>query len=140
MKVLMYGNRKEDPSYWDISTPEKEEAGFRCLFRHLDENWQMFQYAADDNEYTVKQLKELEELEILLKDGKVPKLFIEESKKSLAELPRVRNQVARQQEELELAQKAKTGDIKAIKWLLRSIQGSEYADWSIIEVMNPLEG
>ena len=89
MKVLMYGNRKEDCSYWDISTPEKEEAGFRCLFRHLDENWQMFQYAV---------------------------------------------------EELELVQKAKAGDYKSIRRILRSIQGGECAEWSIIEVMNPLEG
>jgi hypothetical protein len=140
MKVLTYSNCKQDPVYWDISTPEKEEAGFRCLFRHLDENWHMFQYDISDDDYTVKRLKELEDLEILLKDGKVPELFIEESKKKLLEfLPRIRSQVAREKEEMELAQKAKAGDYKSIRRLLRSIQGGEYAEWSIIDVIDPLE-
>ena len=41
-KVLVYSNRKIDPIIIDASTPEKEAAAFLKLFKHLDEDWQVY--------------------------------------------------------------------------------------------------
>lgn len=42
MKILIYGNRKTDPTIYDISTPEKENAAFLLLFKMLDEDWEVY--------------------------------------------------------------------------------------------------
>jgi hypothetical protein len=42
MKVLVYGNRKQDDDLYDISTPEKEDAAFLLLFKTLDEDWGVY--------------------------------------------------------------------------------------------------
>lgn len=42
MRVLVYGNRKEDNTYYNISTPEKRNASYLALFKHLDENWNLY--------------------------------------------------------------------------------------------------
>jgi hypothetical protein len=42
MQLLIYGNRKEEPTYYDISTPEKELAAFLVVFRELDNFWQVY--------------------------------------------------------------------------------------------------
>jgi hypothetical protein len=42
MKVLIYGNRKQDDEIYDISTPEKEAAAYLLLFRLLDEQWEVY--------------------------------------------------------------------------------------------------
>jgi hypothetical protein len=41
-KVLVYSNRKIDPIIIDTSTPEKEAAAFLKLFKHLDEEWRVY--------------------------------------------------------------------------------------------------
>lgn len=42
MKILTYGNRKEDPSFIDVSTPEKEQAAFLLMFKHLRDSWDVY--------------------------------------------------------------------------------------------------
>jgi hypothetical protein len=42
MKVLIYGNRKQDSDIYDVSTPEKEAATYLKLFQYLDEKWQVY--------------------------------------------------------------------------------------------------
>lgn len=42
MKVLIYGNRKEDDTIYDASTPEKEAAAYLRVFKELDEYWQCY--------------------------------------------------------------------------------------------------
>ena len=42
MKILIYENRKSDPLYLDISTPEKEELAFIYLFEYLDDEWNVY--------------------------------------------------------------------------------------------------
>lgn len=42
MKVLIYGNRKQDDEMYDISTPEKEAAAYLVVFKTLDEDWQVY--------------------------------------------------------------------------------------------------
>jgi hypothetical protein len=49
MKVLVYGNRKSE-EMWDASTPEKEEAAFKALFKFLDEEWDCYCELADAKE------------------------------------------------------------------------------------------
>lgn len=39
MRVLIYGNRKQDDDIYDISTPEKEAAAFLTLFNYLNDEW-----------------------------------------------------------------------------------------------------
>ena len=48
MRVLIYGNRKQDDDIWDISTPELEEAAYRELFKTLDEYWQVYADLGDE--------------------------------------------------------------------------------------------
>jgi len=38
MRVLIYGNRKQDDYIYDVSTPEKEARAFIQLFQYLDED------------------------------------------------------------------------------------------------------
>ncbi len=42
MKVLIYGNRKQDDEIYDISSPEKEAAAFLRLFKNLDNGWRVY--------------------------------------------------------------------------------------------------
>ncbi len=42
MKILVYENRKCDPEYWDISTPEKRTAAYLAVFQYLDDAWQVY--------------------------------------------------------------------------------------------------
>lgn len=136
MKALMYSNRKEDAIYWDISTPEKEIAGIKCLFNHLNEVWELFNY--NHEFYHAAQLKELEDLKVLLDENKIPEILVKETKEKLERLLYLRHMYDNYKEEKELSKLAKAGDIKAIKKLLRDIQGCEYSDWRIINVIDPL--
>jgi len=43
MRILVYGNRKSDDTYYDISTPAKEDASYLALFKILDEEWEVYQ-------------------------------------------------------------------------------------------------
>lgn len=42
MKILVYGNRKADDTYYDVSTPGKENAAYLALFKILDEEWDVY--------------------------------------------------------------------------------------------------
>lgn len=43
MKVLIYGNRKQDDEIYDISSPAKEAAAYRKIFETLDSYWQVYE-------------------------------------------------------------------------------------------------
>jgi hypothetical protein len=43
MKLLVYGNRKQDDMIWDVSTPEKRAAAFLALFAVLKDDWQVYE-------------------------------------------------------------------------------------------------
>ncbi len=51
MKLLVYGNRKQDDQIWDISTPEKRAAAFLELFAILRDDWQVY----ESSELTTKE-------------------------------------------------------------------------------------
>jgi hypothetical protein len=41
--ILLYTNRKVyPPVLWDASTPEKRSNALLCLFRYLDEQWEVY--------------------------------------------------------------------------------------------------
>lgn len=44
MKILIYGNRKQDDMMWDISTPEQRAAAFLILFQYLRDEWNVYNY------------------------------------------------------------------------------------------------
>jgi pantothenate kinase len=138
MKVLMYGNRKEGSTYWDISNPEKEVAGLRRLFQHLDEDWQMFEVEEHTFEEE-KEIKELEGLKELLDNNKIPDILLEISKKKVARLAEIQKEKQNNTKQIELAKRARAGDAYAIGKLLRAVQHTDYGEWSIINVANPLE-
>lgn len=59
MRVLIYGNRKQDDYIYDVSTPEKEARAFIQLFQYLDEDQDV--YAGDltrEEEVLYKRAKE----------------------------------------------------------------------------------
>jgi len=41
-KVLVYSNRKQDPQFWDVSTPELHAGAMLELFRCLDKSWEVY--------------------------------------------------------------------------------------------------
>lgn len=63
MKILIYGNRKQDDEIYDVSTPEKEAATFLMLFKLLDEEWMVY-----DSGLTAKE----EPLYLAAKAGDAP--------------------------------------------------------------------
>lgn len=62
MKILIYGNRKQDPDVYDISTPEKELAGYLMLFNILDQDWNVYdEIKSEKSMYKKSSLGLLEE-------------------------------------------------------------------------------
>jgi hypothetical protein len=54
MKILMYSNRKNDvPLCYDISTPEREAAGYLLLFGFLKDEWQVYVDLEEDEDPSV---------------------------------------------------------------------------------------
>lgn len=43
MKLLIYGNRKQDEDIYVIDTPEQEEKAYRAIFKELDDYWQVYE-------------------------------------------------------------------------------------------------
>lgn len=50
MKILIYGNRKQDDEFFDISTPAKELAAYLKIFRILDEDWDVYRELSKDHQ------------------------------------------------------------------------------------------
>ena len=53
MKILIYENRKQDPMYIDISTPEKRDKGFMYLFKYLRDQWQVYTDELSDKDHAL---------------------------------------------------------------------------------------
>jgi hypothetical protein len=43
MKLLIYGNRKQDDMIWVIDTPEQRAQAFLALFKYLRDEWQVYE-------------------------------------------------------------------------------------------------
>jgi len=134
VKILLYENRKIDPICWDVSTPEKEKAGFLALFNYLDKDWGYY----DGLEEWEKELADVNELLKKLNSLK------EECLKDIFQHEKERLKVQKKElEELKqryfMLQKARNGNAVAAKSLLSQRLEYEYEYWQIIEVENPLE-
>ncbi len=134
-KALKYGNRKEESTYWDASTPEKEAAALQLLFKHLDEDLRCYCMDVSDLESSLKDLKDLE---LSLLNGKIPKLIEEETKLKLKQIPEYERLISKAHYEKGLYTRAKYGDVKAIRSLLRSRQYYDYEEWELVDVIDPL--
>jgi len=116
-KVLVYENRKIDPTIWDISTKELEDKAFKSLFKLLRTEWEVY----SDLDYPDDTRKELESCTHQC-EGHKPNDYEEELRSHLYQF--------------NLYTKAKKGDIRAIKELLnyRKDHDYEYEHWQILEV------
>lgn len=126
-QILIYGNRKAEDVFWDISTPELRAAAFLDLFKYLDEVWSVYldldeQPEAEVEGYPPDHVKGC-------KCGRCFKLDSPEEKR------RQESSAKRQKEQKDLYIKAKAGDAKAAERLLSSRKDSEYEEWSIGEVI-----
>ena len=134
MKILIYGNRKQDPDMYDISTPEKEAAAYLKLFNYLDEHWQVYCDLEDDVEDLVVCEACTKELHRLCEGDcscdKDPNC----KSKSRYALDEVRVAKAhKRQYDL-----AKSGDAAAAKKLINSRKENEYEEISFGSVIDPL--
>lgn len=62
MKVLVYGNRKQDDMIWDISSPEKHSKAFLKLFNYLRDEWHVYEGDYWGGQSESKMQKQLYEL------------------------------------------------------------------------------
>lgn len=118
-RILSYGNRKSDPQYWDVSTPELEAGGFLALFEELDSNWQLFAGMVSAPEEPVKPAEHPEGCRC---NGCAD--YADRAKAYPAEL-------AEHERFLKLYEAARAGNALAALRLLEIIKGQEYAEWSI---------
>jgi hypothetical protein len=127
-KVLMYGNRKCDPTFWDVSSRSLEDKAFLELFEMLDEHWEVY---SDLGEIEQPQLPSLTQEQIdALPEGRVKQTALEEQKEYPERL-REYKQAVRQKE---LYDKAKQGDTESLKSLMRRRKSHEYEQWEICDV------
>jgi len=141
MKVLIYGNRKQDDMMWDASTPEKEKAALRQLFECLDESWQVYGEIKDTKEVKrqEKKVEELREAVEEVKNGKIPKALEAAGRNNAVAYERAKREFASLKEQNGYYEAAKNGDDKALKILLQIRKGYEYEEWDYGDVIDPLE-
>lgn len=141
MKVLMYENRKQEAVFWDASTPEKEAAALKCLFKFLDETWEVYgdlKVPADLGRISEID-QEIKSIESAAADKSIllPKSMLDGGKARLDALKRERRHVSANAER-ELYEKAKAGDSKSVLKLLTMHKGYEYENWNFIFIQDPL--
>lgn len=138
MKVLKYGNRKCNDVLWDASTPEKEKAALRCLFKLLDDQSMYCDLDLEEIAATRKKIDELEKLETDSKEGRIPASLKEYVAMKVEEIRSKREMFAHIQRQRNWYLDALTGSDAAIKLLLIDRKGFEYEEWEFIEVRDPL--
>jgi hypothetical protein len=136
MKILRYGNRKQDDMFWDASTPEKERAALRRLFEFIDETWQV--YSIEDESDT-KEQKELEEVAACLKAGWFPAALRREAEEKVKRLEELKKENARHTTHADLYKKAKAGDDDALRRLLLYRKKYEYEEWEWVVAEDPFK-
>ena len=137
MKILKYENRKCDPAYWDISTPEKKEAAFWRLFKLLEEEWSVYQF--DDVEKNISNSKSI--VAMLTKDleGTVSENAAIVIRKELNANIRVLKDWQTYEDQILFYKGAKSGNFKSLMNLLKCREDYEYERWSIETVIDPLK-
>jgi hypothetical protein len=141
MKILVYENRKCDPSYYDASTPEKELAAYLLLFKQL-EDWDIYcelkEFVPADQNRMCKPCEKG-----LHKYCEEDDCFCNVNEK--ISVPCVNNLRRQRMVQAEfVAQKklydaAKQGDANSAKQLIRRRKDYEYEDVSLQDVIDPLQ-
>lgn len=140
MKLLLWKFKYGDV-YFDVSTQAKEDAAYRYMFEDLEEDFQAYCELTQENIDTeVKWVEEAKALKAKNDAGMLLTPFQHDcaydAKRRLPEREQYLMDLHRQ---FDLYQKAKTGDIKAIRALiqLRSRKDHEYETFRIIETTDP---
>lgn len=137
MKVLTYGHRKEDPpTFWDASTPEKEDAAFKMLFerlRYWTSNYADLTRSLEEEKEEIQKLEKLkEQLE------SIPDSLKDEAKRQIENLGFLKREVKETEYQKQLYDAALKDDVKAMKLLIKLRKGLEYEEWDFIQVIDPL--
>lgn len=122
-RVLMYENRKISPCFWDASTEELEAGAFLALFKHLDEDWQVYS-GLDQPEKPYRELSKGHP------EGCMCEPCISFRKEQTA-LP---DREKEREHQLKLYQRAKKGEAAAARALLKERQDYEYEKFTFVTV------
>jgi len=121
-RVLVYENRKSSPAYWDVSTAELEAGAFLALFKHLDEDWQVYGELTQEVSQSV------------FPKGHPEACFCGECGYAREEISRFAREVRERKEDRALYEKAKKGDADAARALCTSRRDHEYEEFKIEKV------
>lgn len=136
MEILFYDNRKADPICWDASTPEKRKAAILALFKHLDEDWEMYtgldEYPADLTKADT-ELKRLRE-GYVSEDHVMHKEYVEKITKLEKNMPDLKNGA----EQYRLLVCARGGDWNSAERLLTLRKDYEMEYFDFIHCADPL--
>jgi len=113
-RLLVYGNRKCDPTYWDASTPELEAGAFLALFKILDEDWHVYANLTEEP-YQPSPPKDHPE-----------GCMCEECKVCRTYKDRAPKEAKNNEKQLEAYKAAKAGDADAARRLLTARKDGEY--------------
>lgn len=141
MKLLLWKFKYGD-CYFDISTQAKEDATYRYMFDDLEEDFQAYCELTQRNiDEEVKWVEEAKTCKATEEAGGLTEFQRECAYAVLKRIPEREQYVLDLQRQFELYQKAKTGDLKAIRALiqLRSRKDHEYETFRIIETTNPVK-
>lgn len=140
MKVLLYDNRKIDPFGWDVSTKEKERAGFLALFNYLDKTWKCYGELERYEEELEKVNQDLDRIENIVEDS-IPddSYFIKICKGAIEDLKNAKKIWEEMKWHYALLLKARKGDAVSANYLLSNRKSHEYEFWQIITIHDPLE-
>lgn len=139
MRLLLWKFKYGD-IYFDISTQAKEDAAYCYMFDDLEEDFQAYCELTQKNiDEEAKWVEEAKALKAKEEAGALTEFQRDCAYDAFKRLPEREQYVMDLQRQFELYQKAKTGDIKAIRALvqLRSRKDHEYETFRIIETTDP---
>jgi hypothetical protein len=137
MKALMYGNRKADTTFYDISTPEKEAAAYLRLFAELRDDWQVYSELQEDDEETVCEPCG-EGIHKYCK-GEDASCTCDKTDKCKLNNSRTLHELKVRDVHRSLFNQAEAGDWNAAKKLMKARKGYEYEEVSEVNVKDPTE-
>ncbi len=146
MKVLVYENRKQDPQYWDASTPEKENAAFERLYQLLRDSWEVYVDLAEELEKpTPESEPPLTAVTVALPTQLIKEIrAVAEAAGATAE--KVLTDALQRHFppeshpdpfQVKLYTRAQAGDVAAMKKLMKLRRDYEYEHWTLAEVEEP---
>jgi hypothetical protein len=136
MSVLIYENRKQDPDFYDMSTPAKEAAAWLRLFNYLREEWQVYGDLESEPEALVVCEACAKDLCRLCESGTCACDKTDECKKRLRVTKRQLDSTNRMKT---LYASAMKGDSEAAKKLLHLRKSYEYENFQIGSLIDPTE-